>query len=230
MDPVTSYEIAPAGCAMASSCHSVMISSTNVELKEHRAAVSQGALGLDMHPLDMGNDAALAKDPITASLERVDKADACIGLIGYHSGQIVEDPRSPDKFSLTEPEFRHAPKRGLPRCMFIMADNYTPGLPRSLVLKEAATLDELTAFIDLARKGNPTRLPLRLSSRTMVDASPRSTSAGPAHTRCLPPVTPAPHTMPPTPWGSAHIPIRSIFCSGSRLSSYFVLGAVAAAP
>jgi hypothetical protein len=64
MDAFTSHEIEPAGYSMASSYHSVMISSTYVELKDHRAAVSQVALGLGMHPLDMGNDAALLRDLI----------------------------------------------------------------------------------------------------------------------------------------------------------------------
>jgi hypothetical protein len=48
-----------------------MISSAWLELKNHRAAVSQVALGLDMHPLDMGNDATLSKDHTTASLDKV---------------------------------------------------------------------------------------------------------------------------------------------------------------
>jgi hypothetical protein len=153
MDRITSLKPEPAGYAMASAYHSVMISGTYVELQDHRAAVSQVALGLGMHPLDMGNDAALSKDLITASLDMVNKADAYVGLISYRYGQIVEDPENPNKLSLTELEFDRAEKQGIPRCMFIMADNY-PGIPRSLVLKEAATQEKLDAFIARARKGS----------------------------------------------------------------------------
>jgi len=154
MAAFTSHEIEPAGCAMASSYHSVMISSTYVELKDHRAAVSQVVLGLGMFPLDMGDDAALSMDFIAASLDKVNKADAYVGLISYRYGQIIEDPRNPDRLSLTELEFRRAVERDIPRCMFIMADNHTPGIPRSMVLKEVATQDKLTAFIARARESS----------------------------------------------------------------------------
>jgi hypothetical protein len=60
------------------------------ELKEHRAAVSKALLGHDMRPLDMANDAALSLDLIDASLAKVDRADAYIGLTSYRCGQIPE--------------------------------------------------------------------------------------------------------------------------------------------
>jgi Domain of unknown function (DUF4062) len=132
--------------------HTVMISSTYVELTEHRAAVSQAALGLGMRPLDMANDSALPGDLIEESLAKVEEADIYIGLISYRYGQIPDDPRrNPDGLSLTELEYRRAVKRGIPRGVFIMHDDHTPGIPRSAVLKELATRDKLEAFIALVR-------------------------------------------------------------------------------
>ena len=129
----------------------VMISSTYEELKQHRAAVSRALLGHDMFPLDMANDASLPQDLISASLAKVDKADAYIGLISYRYGQIVGDPeRNRDGLSLTELEFRHAVRKNIPRCMFIMSEDVA--MPRSVWIQEAATANKLAAFIALARK------------------------------------------------------------------------------
>nr|WP_294553917.1 DUF4062 domain-containing protein [uncultured Rhodopila sp.] len=137
---------------MATSRHSVMISSTYKELADHRVAVSKAALGQGMYPLDMANDSAIPdQDLIAASLAKVDEADAYVGLISYRYGQIIEDPgRNPDGFSLTELEFRRAAKNGLPICMFIMHADHP--VPRSAVNAEPATAGKLAAFIELAKK------------------------------------------------------------------------------
>nr|WP_294513783.1 DUF4062 domain-containing protein [uncultured Rhodopila sp.] len=137
---------------MATSCHSVMISSTYKDLGDHGAAVSKAALGRGMHPLDMANDSAIPdQDLIAASLAKVDEADAYVGLISYRYGQIIEDPgRNTDGLSLTELEFRRAVARGLPVCMLIMHADHP--VPRSVVNAEAATAGKLAAFIELAKK------------------------------------------------------------------------------
>ncbi|MSP00201.1 MAG: DUF4062 domain-containing protein [Acetobacteraceae bacterium] len=133
--------------------HNVMISSTWLELRDHRAAVSSAVLGQGMFPLDMANDASLPHDLIEASLAKVNKAHAYIGLISYRYGQIVDDPiRNPNGLSLTELEYRRAVERGIPRCMFTMHDDHTPGIPRSMVNAARPTEDKLNAFIALVRK------------------------------------------------------------------------------
>jgi Domain of unknown function (DUF4062) len=84
---------------MSTDRHSIMISSTYIELREHRAAVSRAVLKNEMVPLDMANDAAIPdKDFIAASLAKVNQADAYVGLIGYRYGQTPVSPdRNPDK-------------------------------------------------------------------------------------------------------------------------------------
>ena len=107
--------------------HAIMLSSTYKELAEHRQAVREAILGQELFPEAMENDAALPDhDLISASLEKVDKADAYVGLIGYRYGQTPEcSARNPDNLSLTELEFRRALERKIPICMFIMHEDHS---------------------------------------------------------------------------------------------------------
>jgi Domain of unknown function (DUF4062) len=102
--------------------HGVMLSSTYVELKDHRQAVQQAMLGQQLFPIAMEHDAAEPDhDLISASLSKVEEADAYVGLISYRYGQAPKDPdRNPEALSLTELEFRRAVERKIPICMFIM--------------------------------------------------------------------------------------------------------------
>jgi hypothetical protein len=134
--------------------HAVMLSSTYTELVEHRQAIQQAMLGQELFPLAMENDAALPDhDLISASLSKVDGADAYVGLISYRYGQAPEDAdRNPEKLSLTELEFRRAIERGIPICMFIMSGEHQ--VPRSAVDSEGdLERKKLKAFVDLAKKG-----------------------------------------------------------------------------
>lgn len=133
--------------------HAVMLSSTYKELVEHRQAIQQAMLGQELFPVAMENDAALPDhDLISASLSKVDDADAYVGLISYRYGQALEDAdRNPDKLSLTELEFRRAVERRIPICMFIMGGEHP--VPRSAVDAESdLERKKLEAFLDLAKK------------------------------------------------------------------------------
>jgi len=139
---------------MAKARHSIMISSTYKELMDHRAAVSSVARGLGMFPIDMGDDSAIPEaDLISASLEKVDEADAYIGLISYRYGQIERDAkRNKLELSLTEMEFRRAVRRKIPICMFIMHAEYL--VSQAELLKESdAIRQKLEAFKKRAKKG-----------------------------------------------------------------------------
>ena len=129
-----------------------MLSSTYRELVEHRRAVNEALVARGMLPLAMDFDAALpGHDLISASLSKVDAADAHVGMISYRYGQIIEESdRNPDQLSLTELEFRRAVKRRIPICMFIMHDDHP--VPRGAVGKERGTEKKLEDFIALARK------------------------------------------------------------------------------
>ncbi len=138
---------------MASERYSVMLSSTYRELKDHREAVRQAFISQGIFPLAMEDDAALPDhDLISASLAKVDEADAYVGLIGYRYGQMPVCPeRNEHAFSLTELEFRRAVEREIPICMFIMHDDHP--VPRRVVHGERGSEDKLAAFGALARDG-----------------------------------------------------------------------------
>lgn len=91
-------------------------------------------------------------DLISASLEKVDEADAYVGLISYRYGQTPEcSTRNPDKLSLTELEFRRAVERKIPICMFIMHEDYS--VPMGAINKvNDAEKQKRENFIALAEK------------------------------------------------------------------------------
>jgi hypothetical protein len=133
--------------------HAVMLSSTYKELVDHRLAIQQAMLGQDLFPVAMENDSAVpGHDLISASLAKVDEADAYVGLISYRYGQAPDDAaRNPDSLSLTELEFRRAVDREIPICMFIMHDDHP--VPRSAVTAEGdLERSRLEAFIQLAKR------------------------------------------------------------------------------
>jgi len=112
-----------------------MLSSTFKELQQHRAAVIDAINRLRLFAEVMELDAALPEGLIDASLNKVQIADAYVGIIGFRYGQIPEDPiRNPDKLSITELEYSEAEKLGLPICMFAMSD--TDPAPRSAFSQE----------------------------------------------------------------------------------------------
>lgn len=131
----------------------VMLSSTYKELVEHREAVRSAMLGQRLLPIAMEDDAALAdKDPISASLSKVDESDGYVGLISYRYGQNPYDAeRNPDQLSLTELEFRRAIARKIPVCMFIMHDDHP--VPRRAVGEERGVEEKYNAFLKLAKTG-----------------------------------------------------------------------------
>jgi tetratricopeptide (TPR) repeat protein len=134
----------------------VMLSSTFSDLVRHREAVIAAMTGLQLTPLAQEFDAALSdSDLIKASLDKVDKADAYVGLIGSRYGQRPVCPvRNPEQLSLTELEFRRAVERGLSRCTFIMGADHTltrGDLDRSMA-EGVDSHNKRDAFIKVAKK------------------------------------------------------------------------------
>ncbi len=134
----------------------VMLSSTFKDLVEHRNAVKQAMIGLMLHPLSQEEDAGKPdSDLIKASLDKVDAADAYVGIIGSRYGQRPICPtRNPNNLSLSELEYRRAVERDLPRCMFIMAGDH-PLINADLKRAQSEGADShamLEAFIAMAKK------------------------------------------------------------------------------
>lgn len=119
----------------------VMLSSTFIDLVEHRETVIASMNGLLLTPLAQEFDAATDSDLIKESLERVERADVYVGIIGLRYGQRPVCPiRNPDRLSLTELEYRCAVRLQLPRLMFISGPEHL--WPQSYVELSKAEGDE----------------------------------------------------------------------------------------
>lgn len=93
-----------------------MISSTTLDLPDHRPGVLDACARQGMFPLMMEHLPALDADAISASLDMVDKADIYLGIFAYRYGYVSKGY----DVSITEMEYNRAVERGIPRLIFIM--------------------------------------------------------------------------------------------------------------
>jgi tetratricopeptide (TPR) repeat protein len=84
-----------------------MISSTALDVPEHRAAVKDACIGAGVFPIGMEDLPARDETGINVSLEMVDQADIYLGIYAWRYGWV---PDGKD-ISITEMEFDHAVKR-----------------------------------------------------------------------------------------------------------------------
>jgi Fe-S-cluster formation regulator IscX/YfhJ len=97
-----------------------MISSTSLDMAEHREEVREACLRQGVFPLMMEHLPANDEDAIAASLRLVNEADLYVGLFAHRYGHI---PRG-HQISITEMEYRRALERGIPRLLFLMHDDH----------------------------------------------------------------------------------------------------------
>ncbi|HLM57321.1 MAG TPA: DUF4062 domain-containing protein [Pyrinomonadaceae bacterium] len=94
-----------------------MISSTALDLPEHREKVMHACLRLGMiQPEMMEHLSAADATASEVSLAMVEKADIYLGIFGFRYGYI---PPGSD-ISITEMEYNRAVERGIPRLIFLM--------------------------------------------------------------------------------------------------------------
>ena len=87
-----------------------MISSTAVDLPEHRKQVVEACLREGFFPIGMEQLPARDASGVQVSLEMVDTADIYIGIYAWRYGWIP-DFNNPELISITEMEFNHALER-----------------------------------------------------------------------------------------------------------------------
>ena len=97
-----------------------VISSTVLDLPEHRREVREACLRQKVFPLMMEHLPALDADAIQASLALVDEADIYIGVFAYRYGH---QPAG-HEISITEMEYNRAVQRGIPCFIFTMTDDH----------------------------------------------------------------------------------------------------------
>jgi hypothetical protein len=128
-----------------------MISSTALDLPEHRQQVIEGCLRASCLPLAMESLGAADATAVQESLRLVDEADIYIGIFAHRYGFV---PPEYEK-SITELEYDRAVERDIPRLIFFMHDEHPltakdvetgPGAEKLNKLKERIGLVRVAAF------------------------------------------------------------------------------------
>ena len=129
-----------------------MISSTAVDLTEHRAAVEQACLDCGVFPIGMEHLPARDASGIKASLEMVDDADIYIGIYAFRYGWVPDGK----EISITEMEFDRAVERqeqgDLEELLIFTAHKKHPVTVDDIEADKVAQ-EKLTAFKTKASKG-----------------------------------------------------------------------------
>lgn len=103
-----------------------MLSSTSKDLPQHRENASHAAKRAGFYVIQMEDLGARAgEDALSVSLAMVEEAEVYVGIFGHRYGYRPEDlARNPDDLSVTELEYRHAVKLGMPILVFIMDESH----------------------------------------------------------------------------------------------------------
>ncbi|MFN0214323.1 MAG: DUF4062 domain-containing protein, partial [Saprospiraceae bacterium] len=124
-----------------------MVSSTSLDLPEHRKQVQDACQRQTFHPLMMEHLPASAAEAIFASMELVDQADIYIGVYAYRYGYVPAG----HSVSVTEMEYDRAVERKIPRLIFIMGKKH-PVTIDDVEMGEA--VEKLKAFKERVGKEN----------------------------------------------------------------------------
>ncbi|MEY2633194.1 MAG: hypothetical protein RIR00_1848, partial [Pseudomonadota bacterium] len=101
-------------------CNVAYISSSTIDLPEHREKIRTASLHQGLIPEGMETWPAVDADAVTLCLDKVDRADVFIGIYGHRYGWV---PPGQTK-SITELEYDRAVERGIPRLVFVMAEDH----------------------------------------------------------------------------------------------------------
>lgn len=188
----------PPAAAQRPGQFTAMISSTALDLPEHRAAAFQACLAAGVFPIGMEHLPARDATGVTVSLEMVDKADLYIGIYANRYGWIPKG----SKVSITEMEFDRAlarQKDGLLRELLIFIAHSDHPWKAADIETEKGAPKKLAAFKSRASAGrvrkdflSPAELQRLIGDalREFLARQPPATSTPPDSTS--PPVTPPP--------------------------------------
>lgn len=130
---------------------SAIISSTAMDLPEHRKQVLEACLAVEIFPRVMESLPARDADAIRVSLEMVNAADIYIGIFAWRYGHIPEG----HAISITEMEFNRAVERQIPVLIFLSDEEHPITFEMVEVGDEAQM--KLAALKDRASKGRGRR-------------------------------------------------------------------------
>jgi tetratricopeptide (TPR) repeat protein len=117
----------------------VFLSSTYVDLIEHRKAAHDALEQLGLHVIWMEAFGARPVESTKACLDEVAECELFVGIYAHRYGWIPTD----QEFSITEQEFNHAQKLGKPIFGFVIHDDH-PWSPKHI---EHEKKDKLNAFM-----------------------------------------------------------------------------------
>ena len=115
----------------------VFLSSTYLDLIEHRKEAAEALARLGHHVIGMETFNARTEDPTTASLKEVDECLLFVGIYAHRYGSVIKDAG----VSVTEQEFDHAVITGKEIFAFFVNEDY-PWLPK-WVDKDAEQIKKL---------------------------------------------------------------------------------------
>ena len=124
-----------------------MISSTFIDLREHRQQAILACWQESIFPLAMEMLPASNMTPLEVSLQLVDEADIYIGIFGYRYGSIPEG----DDISISHQEYLNARRRGIPRLIFCMDEQHPLTIKMVDVGDKSKELEELKQLIQKDR-------------------------------------------------------------------------------
>lgn len=104
----------------------IMVSSTTMDLTKHRKEAINAISQLGHTPVVMEHGSAEWKsNAIKFSLEKVEQSQVYLGIFAQRYGHIPDDPeRNPHRLSVTELEYRHAVKLGIPTLIFLADETH----------------------------------------------------------------------------------------------------------
>jgi tetratricopeptide (TPR) repeat protein len=129
----------------------VMISSTALDLPEHRDGIRDGCERAGFEPHMMEKLPAVDADAIKASLRMVDEADVYVGIFAYRYGHVPDG----HDISITEMEYNRAVERAIPRLIFFIHEDHSvtgkdvetgPGAAKLKALKDRISKERVAAF------------------------------------------------------------------------------------
>ncbi len=145
----------------------VMISSTALDLPEHRNQVRDACLRQGMFPLMMEYLPARDAEAIAESLRMVNEADLYLGIFAYRYGYV---PKGHD-ISITEMEYNRAVERGIPRLLFLMHEKHPLTAADVEKGEGAVKLEALKVRLKTERVVNTFKSPDELSAQVINSLS-----------------------------------------------------------
>src|SRR5258707_4215280 len=144
-----------------------MISSTALDLPEHRNQVRDACLRQGMFPLMMEHLPASDAEAIAESLRMVNEADLYLGIFAYRYGYVSKGR----DISITEMEYNRAVERGIPRLLFLMHKDHPLKAADVETGEGAVKLEALKARLKTERVMNSFTSPAELRAQVIDSLS-----------------------------------------------------------